>query len=139
MKLRTPVTSHEVANVLAATGHSYNRYVKMAMPIVCGATIMTCTPRSYSWVNCSQSSTARYNFNIIKGIDVPFTKRITLNLKPKRAFSLIDNESLSGAPICLEQRMEILRRLPPPTSQEVRAQLKDSAETRKKLRDSQIA
>ncbi len=37
------------------------------------------------------------------------------------------------APIWLQQRMETLRQMPPPTLRKVRAQLKASAEARKKL------
>jgi hypothetical protein len=42
------------------------------------------------------------------------------------------------APIWLLKRMETLRQMPPPTLQEVRTQLKASAETRKKSTDRQL-
>jgi hypothetical protein len=60
-----------------------------------------------------------------------------LNSQWQKSLPTARHPKVTEAPAWLVRRMETLRRMPPPTSQEVETQLKASAEIRKKLTDKE--
>jgi len=86
----------------------------------------------------THASAMNFGFNFLCN-ENSFVNRVASAKIGVKMLPSIATLNVTTTPIWLENRMETLRQMQQPTLQEVRIQLKASAEIRKKLTDKQLA
>jgi hypothetical protein len=110
----------------------------VAMPIVLGMATFSATA-TYNPAREFMHASAMNFGSCILCNENSFVNRVASAKIGAKMTPSIATLNVTTTPIWLEKRMETLRQMQQPTLQEVRTQLKASAEIRKKLTDKQLA
>jgi hypothetical protein len=109
----------------------------VAMPIMLSMVTFSATATYNLSREYTHASTINSGFNFLSN-ENSFVNRVASAKIGVKMLPLIAAPNVTTTPIWLEKRMATLRQMQQPTLQEVRIQLKASAEIRKKLTDKQL-
>jgi hypothetical protein len=110
----------------------------VAMPIVLSMVTFSATATYSPSREFTHASAMNFGFNFLCN-ENSFVNRVASAKIGMKMLPSIAALNVTTTPLWLEKRMETLRQMQQPTLQEVRIQLKASAEIRKKLTDKQLA
>jgi hypothetical protein len=110
----------------------------VAMPIVLGMVTFSATATYNPTREFMHASAMNFGSSLLCN-ENSFVNRVASAKIGAKMIPSIATLNVTKTPIWLEKRMETLRQMQQPTLQEVRTQLKASAEIRKKLTDKQLA
>ena len=108
------------------------------MPIVLGMVTFSATATYHPTRELMHASAMNFGSSVFCN-ENSFVNRVASAKIGEKMTPSIATLKVTTTPIWLEKRMETLRQMQQPTLEEVRTQLKASAEIRKKLTDKQLA